>query len=229
MRVADVSGAGDNGQIGRDAGARVGLGLLSRFIGAVFLVLLGGLLLLDRALQRASHNQAELDSQSAALLTESFMASHAILLERVVDLAGTPRPAKDSVLLRVQMQRLLAASAGARAIWVIDPAGRRLAVSSAALPSSAMLDSLERLRPPPRALTVVTRGPASSSWIVLVRAVARPAGETRGTAGVLITGDSLKALLERTRPDTRLALAVLAGSAVTSIGLRRIWRALPAT
>ena len=58
--VADVSGAGDAGQsIGREAGARVGLGLLSRFIGAVFLVLLGGLLLLDRALQRANYNQAK--------------------------------------------------------------------------------------------------------------------------------------------------------------------------
>ena len=210
--MADVSGAGDNGQIGRDAGARVGLGLLSRFIGAVFLVLLGGLLLLDRALQRASYNQAELDSQSAALLTEAFMASHAVLLERVVDLAGTLRPAKDSVLLRVQMRRLLASSTGARAIWVNDPAGRPLVISATALPTSAMLDSLERRRPPPRALTVVTRGPASSSWIVLLRAVVRPDGGTAGTAGVVIAGDSLKALLERTRPDTRLALAVLAAS-----------------
>ena len=81
--MADVSGAGDGGQsIGREASTRVGLGLLSRFIGAVFLVLLGGLLLLDRALQRANSNQAALDSQSAALLTEAFVANHAMLLER---------------------------------------------------------------------------------------------------------------------------------------------------
>ena len=95
--MADVSGAGDWGQsIGREPDARVGLGLLSRFIGAVFLVLLGGLLLLDRALQRANFNQAALDSQSAALLTEAFIANHATLLDRVVELAAARETAKDS-------------------------------------------------------------------------------------------------------------------------------------
>ena len=55
--MADVSGSGDGGQsIGRESGERAGLGLLSRFLGAVFLVMLGGLLLLDRALLRANRN-----------------------------------------------------------------------------------------------------------------------------------------------------------------------------
>ena len=51
MVVADVSDPVETSQsTDRDAEQRVGLGLLLRFIGAVFLVLLGGLLLLDRAL-----------------------------------------------------------------------------------------------------------------------------------------------------------------------------------
>ena len=71
--VADVSSPAEPGQsTDRDAEQRVGLGLLLRFIGAVFLVLLGGLLLLDRALARANQHQASLDARSAALIAESF-------------------------------------------------------------------------------------------------------------------------------------------------------------
>jgi signal transduction histidine kinase len=212
--VADVSGAGDGGQsIGREASTRVGLGLLSRFIGAVFLVLLGGLLLLDRALQRANANQAALDSQSAALLTEAFVANHAMLLERVAE--AVEAPAKDSVAQRQRVQRLLSAAAGGREIWVNDAAGRRTVEVTAAsiLPASApLLDSVQRLRARARSLAVIARGPATSSWIVLLHGVARPDGASAGTVGLLVTGDSLKALLERTRPDTRRSLLVLTGT-----------------
>jgi signal transduction histidine kinase len=212
--VADVSGAGDGGQsIGREASTRVGLGLLSRFIGAVFLVLLGGLLLLDRALQRANANQAALDSQSAALLTEAFIANHAMLLERVAE--AVEAPAKDSVAQRQRVQRLLSAAAGGREIWVNDAAGRRILEVTAAniLPASApLLDSVQRLRARARSLVVVVRGPATSSWIALLHGLARPDGASAGTVGLLVTGDSLKALLERTRPDTRRSLVVLTGT-----------------
>ena len=213
--MADVSGTGDGGQsIGRDADARVGLGLLSRFIGAVFLVLLGGLLLLDRALVRANRNQAQLDSQSAALLTESFMASHAMLLERVADLAGERASARNSAVLRTRLERLRSSSPGVREIWVNDIAGRRIAAVVAGdvrPPHPSLLDSLHHLRALARTMVVATHGPPRSSWIVLLRGVAREDGATpSGTVGVLVTGDSLEALLERTHRDTRRSLAVLA-------------------
>src|SRR5258708_14985694 len=57
-----------------DVHERAGLGLLSRFVGAVFLILLVGLLLLDRALLRADRDEAKLDAQASALLTESYIA-----------------------------------------------------------------------------------------------------------------------------------------------------------
>src|SRR5258708_13079736 len=57
-----------------DVHERAGLGLLSRFVGAVFLILLVGLLLLDRALLRADRSEAKLDAQASALLTESYIA-----------------------------------------------------------------------------------------------------------------------------------------------------------
>jgi signal transduction histidine kinase len=214
--VADVSGAGDSGQsIGREASARVGLGLLSRFIGAVFLVLLGGLLLLDRALQRANSNQAALDSQSAALLTEAFVANHALLLERVAESADLRAPAKDSVAQRRRLEHLLSEAVGGREIWVADTAGRRvLEVTAPHVPpaTAPMLDSLQRLRSHGRSLVVAARGPATSSWIALVKGVGRPDGTAAGMVGLLVTGDSLEALLERTRPDTRRSLVVLAGT-----------------
>ena len=230
--MADVSGAGDGGQsIGRDAGARVGLGLLSRFIGAVFLVLLGGLLLLDRALLRANHNQAELDSRSAALLTESFVANHAMLTERIAELAGTRELVKDSAALRVHVERLLSSSADVREIWVTDPAGRRVITVTAhgtRSPPPALLDSLHGLRAPERTLVMVARGSSSGSWISLVSGMAGTAGTPTGTVGVLVMGDSLAALLDRTRPDTRLSLVVLAGtdSIVRIGGSARAERAL---
>ena len=213
--MADVSGTGDGGQsIGRAADARVGLGLLSRFIGAVFLVLLGGLLLLDRALVRANRNQAQLDSQSAALLTESFMANHAMLLERVAELAGERASVKNSAVLRTRLERLLSASPGVREIWVNDVAGRRIAAVAAdevRPPLPSLSDSLHRLRALGRTMVVATHGPPRSSWIVLLRGAAREDGAMpSGTVGVLVTGDSLEALLERTRRDTRLSLVVLA-------------------
>jgi signal transduction histidine kinase len=214
--VADVSGAGDGGQsIGREASTRVGLGLLSRFIGAVFLVLLGGLLLLDRALQRANSNQAALDSQSAALLTEAFVANHAMLLERVAEGVDPGVPAKDSAARRQRVERLLSSATGAREIWVADAAGRR--VLDVTRPNSQpaprpLLDSVQHLRAHERALVVAARGAATSSWIVLLRGAARPDGAPAGTVGLLVTGDSLEALLERTRPDTRRSLVVLAGT-----------------
>ena len=69
----------------RDTAERAGLGLLARFIGAVFLVLLGGLLLLDRALVRVNQTQATLDAQSAGLLTEAFLSAQSGLLDQAAD------------------------------------------------------------------------------------------------------------------------------------------------
>ena len=87
MAVGDVSDPVEPSQsTDREAEQRVGLGLLLRFIGAVFLVLLGGLLLLDRALGRANRHQASLDARSAALIAESYLGAQRVLLDRVADL-----------------------------------------------------------------------------------------------------------------------------------------------
>jgi signal transduction histidine kinase len=237
--VADVSGAGETGQsTDRDAEQRVGLGLLSRFIGAVFLVLLGGLLLLDQALVRANQNQAELDAQSAALLTESFVAAHEVLLDRIVELVEGHTDARDSMRMRDEAARLLVGVPGVRRAWVSASDGRRvLDVArdewARSATSSALVDSVdgssaqarlvinlvrvERQRPGPSIVVVMARVSASSVSDSTAQDGASNALGLR--AGLLIEGDSLRALLGRTSPSTRISLVVLAGSdTVTLLG-----------
>jgi signal transduction histidine kinase len=215
--VADVSGTGESGQsIGRGTDEHVGLGLLSRFIGAVFLVLLGGLLLLDRALLRANRNQAQLDAQSAALLAESFLARHATLLDRVDELTNGRAHGKDSVTLRSSVERLMATTPAARQVWINNPADRQfLSVTSSIRGRSvplALSDSLYRLPGVERAQVAVTRAGERSSWIVLTRGTAPASGRTAGMAGMVVDGDSLEALLKRMTPDTRLSLVLLSAT-----------------
>jgi signal transduction histidine kinase len=215
--VADVSGTGENGQtIGRGTDEHVGLGLLSRFIGAVFLVLLGGLLLLDRALLRANRNQAQLDAQSAALLAESFVATHVALLDRVGELLSTHAHGKDSLMLRSSVDRLMAAAPAARQVWITDPAGRQiLGVTSSVrgrLVPLALSDSLYRVRGPGRTQVAVTRADKRRSWIILMRGVATATGGPAGAVGMVVDGDSLEGLLKRTTPDTRLSLIIISAT-----------------
>src|SRR6476661_8759956 len=93
MRVADGNGASRDGQsIGPEGGERVGLGLLSRFVGAVFLVVLAALLLLDRSQSGVTRDQARADAGSAALLTEAFVSAQVVLLDRIARIAEQEPP-----------------------------------------------------------------------------------------------------------------------------------------
>jgi len=222
--VADVSGAGPGGVAGRDADERVGLGLLARFLGAVFLVLLGGLLLLDRALIRANQNQATLDAQSAGLLTESFMQAHSALLDRVVAVTAGHERMKDSAIVSQALSRLVAEAPGLQRLWVQDTAGYLqvdVADSSGGrLISPELLTRLHTIRPAEQLAISVLRLPSTHSLVVLVRNTTGRDGRVTGTAGLAFDGDALRSWLERTRPDTRLTLTVLSGAdTVMAIGI----------
>jgi signal transduction histidine kinase len=226
MGVADVSDPIEPSQsTDRDAEQRVGLGLLLRFIGAVFLVLLGGLLLLDRALGRANQHEASLDARSGALIVESYVTAHQVLLDRVTELvAAYPNPG-DTLRLRTAVARLLQDALGARRVWVTNADGRRvLDVGRGNAPSA---DGVDRVRAGARMTIIYLRseGRATPGGVVaIVRSLALPQphavgggsspSETAadGRAGVLIETDSLRRLLMRTSSDSRAALIVLAGS-----------------
>lgn len=217
--MADAYEGFDGGQSMRhEADERAGLGLLSRFLGAVFLVLLGGLLLLDRALLRANKNQAELDAQSAGLLTESFVATEAELLERVAGVVSQSEGKYDSLTSHRAVERLVANAPGLRRAWVLDPDGRlQLDVgetSSARTLSDQLVNQLHAIRPVGQFAISIVPIASRHALIVLVRTT-----DMGGVTGLAFDGEALKAWLERTQPDTRLTLAVLSGvDTVTFLG-----------
>jgi signal transduction histidine kinase len=216
--VADISGAFESSQsTGRDANERAGLGLLSRFLGAVFLVLLGGLLLLDRALLKANRNQAVLDAESAALLTESFISAQTDLLGRAADALASGLSSGDSLATRRKVERLIANVPGLRRAWVIDAAGHlQLDVAEAGesrLLNPETLGRLQALRPVSEFTIVVVPIVSRHALIALIHSSTgeQGDGDIGGVTGLILDGNALRAWLERTQSDTRLTLVVLSG------------------
>ncbi len=230
MGVAEVSGTAEAGQsTERDAEPRIGRGLLSRFIGAVFLILLGGLLVLDQALARANREQAALDTRATALLAESFIRLHDVMLQQLAERVVDRADAQDSLAVRDEIAHWLASMPSVRRTWVVDADGRRILDVLRPTPSSvpddpSVIDSLDRsLVTPPLSITFHRRsreGGEASGFIVMRRAVA-PA--SRGSVGQLprtsplriglvIDVEPLRTLLAQTSPPTRMALVLVAGS-----------------
>ena len=237
--MAEVSGTREAGQSTEsDAEQRVGLGLLSRFIGAMFLVLLGGLLLLDRALVRANTNLARLDAQSGALLTEAFVADQDALLDRISALVAISS-VRDTARLRLEVGALIEHAPSVRRMWMTMTDGQpALSIDRGSPLPPALIDSLDGLRSSRSALGVTHRGHSVASatgWIVMTRPVPTFKGadssrtgskDSLGTVGLLIDGSGLRQLLLRTTTDSsnvtsssRRVLIVLAGSdTVTTLG-----------
>ena len=225
MRVADGSGTNRDGQsIAPGDGERLGLGLLSRFVGAVFLVVLAALLLLDRAQSGATRDQARADAGSAALLAQWFVSAHTVLLDRIARIAEREPPA-DSVAVRAAIDSLITGASGVRAAWLADSAGRiwlRVG-STTTMSGDSVGEVVARLRRR-RAVTgttfvAVSRGPdggrsrsrASGLLLSFTRELRAPTGASGGMAGLLVETDSLRGLLARVQPATRRTLLVLSG------------------
>jgi len=226
-----------------DAEHRVGLGLLSRFIGAVFLVLLSGLLLLDRALVRANSSLARLDAQSGALLTEAFVADYDATLDRIAAQVGEARPLAASATLDAAVIAMVQRTPGIRHVWATTLDGHRILSVDRTGPStprlsSTLTDSLDQPHPTGRSTLGVThrgRSAGSSGWILMTRSIRTADTLVRGrsrsadsviTVGVVVDGEALRQLLLRTTTDSseatsssRRILLVLAGAdTVTTLG-----------
>lgn len=224
--MADGSGTPENdASSGREAEERAGLGLLSRFLGAVFLVLLGGLLLLDRSLLRANHNQADLDAQSAALLTESFITAQVVVLERITKAVSGTEGSGDSLSVHGDAERLIARIPGLRRAWIIDATGHiRLDVSESGSNRPIAVDVLEQLqslRPTSSLVVQVIPRVAGSTMIALVQRADSLDDDAGIVSGLIVDSEALRAVLERIETDTRLTLAVLSGQD-TVVFLRKV-------
>ncbi|MDB4916049.1 MAG: ATP-binding region ATPase domain protein [Gemmatimonadetes bacterium] len=222
--MVDVSEKIDGGQaVEHMAEERTGMGLLSRFLGAVFLVLLGGLLLLDRALLKANQYQATLDAQAAGLLTEAFVAQQTVVLDRVITAAEEKNGVHDTAAVRGAVQRLLTTAPGLRQAWLLGMNGRvDLDVSESSVERVLPVALIERLHAtqPAGGLTIDVIPVASGhSLVTLVKPLRASTGATMGVAGLVFDGDTLRAWLARTKPGTRLTLLVMSGEdTVTFLG-----------
>ena len=226
--MGEVSGTAEAGQsTERDAEHRVGRGLLSRFIGAVFLILLGGLLVLDQALVRANREQASLDTQSTALLAESFVRTHDMMLQRLADLAADRSGTRDSLQSRDETTRWIASMPSVRHAWVVDAQGRRVLDVSRPNPRSApvtpaLIDSLDRI-PITGSLSFTVHhqpgvGGKNSGFIVIRRSLLPVSPDTLAQragsparAGLVIEMESLRTFLAQMSPPTRTRLVIATG------------------
>jgi len=216
MRVADGNGASRDGQsIGPEDGERVGLGLLSRFVGAVFLVVLAALLLLDRAQSSATRDQARADAGSAALLTEAFVSAQVVLLDRIAGIAEQEPPG-DRAIVRAAVDSLLADVPAARSAWLADSTGLAWfhVGPGGTQDDKAAIEASDRIRHRLAAGTtsvVVSPAKGGGRRILFTREIRTSPGGPAGVAGIVVDADSLRALLVRVQPATRRSLLVLSG------------------
>jgi len=209
--VVEINEAFEHGRSDRDADERAGMGLLSRFIGAVLLVLLGGLLLLDRSLLRANESQAALDAQSAALLVESYVAVQVQLLARIADRLDQSPTQQDSSFARTATAKLFEHTPELRYIWVEDAAGRRLfglqKGESDALPENSKRSGMQR---GDLSIEILPRKAGFHRLVSLEQATG--VGGALARVGILLDENGLREWLDRVHPPARLSLNVVSGS-----------------
>lgn len=206
----------DDGQSNdRRLDQRADVGLVSRFLGGVFLVLLGGLLLLDRALLQANRNQATLDAQSAALLTESVVTEQFDVLERIGEIVSRNEVAINRREAHEQVERLLARRPGVRYAWAMDASGQLQLDASKANGqpplNPQMLLRLQALQPLAEFTLVVLPASPRHALVAILHSATWRHGGTGPIIGLVFDGLVLQSWLQRTPSDTRLSLAVVSG------------------
>jgi signal transduction histidine kinase len=207
--VAEGSETFDGSRADRDGRERAGVALVSRFIGAVFLVLLGGLLLLDRSLLRATQDQLSLDAESSALLVESYMHGQAAMVEQIADAMRAVPVHGDATSSQLYLTQLVRNVSGFRYAWNADERGL--------ITVGADRDSVvQRIREQPfgvstSGLTITLMpGRAGHALIVFARREAVPAVSAHVT-GIVIDASPVESLLTRIRPSGRISVAVTSG------------------
>ena len=204
--MAEVSEAFEYGRHDRDAHERAGIGLLSRFIGAVFLVLLGGLLLLDRSLVKANRDQEALDARASALLVESYMAGQSAIVERVDHIPRSIVGSAGDTTVLPELERLLREVPTLRYVWSTDTAGNILQSAVDTTDGIPAMINGGRLGDSTGGLTISLIPRNGRALVALVR----HHGTVR-SSGVIFDATGIEALLTRMQPSGRIALAVTSG------------------
>ena len=194
----------------RDARERAGIGLVSRFIGAVFLVLLGGLLLLDRSLLRANRDQQMLDAESSGLLVESYIRRQADVLEQVARAMDGAPVGMDAAMRHQRLEQLVRNIPGLRYAWSVN-GNALVSVGQDADSIAKGLISAGRAMVLSPGLTIVLLPSAGER--VRIALMERSSDEMQPVqaTGIVIDGSPIELLLARLKPRGRISVAVTSG------------------
>ncbi len=199
----------DGSRPDRDWRVRAGVALVSRFIGAVFLVLLGGLLLLDRSLLHANQDQLSLDAESSALLVESYIRGQATVVGQIADAMSLSPPTSGAASDQQHLERLVRNIPGLHYAWSTD--GRTL--NSVGHDVDSVVQRIGEqhagVATPGLTITVVS---ARTGRVLAVLAQGALAHATGRVTGIIIDASPVESLLTRIKPRGRISLAVTSGN-----------------
>jgi signal transduction histidine kinase len=199
----------DGSRLDRDWRARAGVALVSRFIGAVFLVLLGGLLLLDRSLLHANQDQLSLDAESSALLVESYIQGQATVVGQIADAMSLSPPTSGAASDQQHLERLVRNIPGLHYAWSTD--GRTL--NSVGHDVDSVVQRIGEqhagVATPGLTITVVS---TRTGRVLAVLAQGALAHATGRVTGIIIDASPVESLLTRIKPRGRISLAVTSGN-----------------
>ena len=207
--MAEGNEAFDGSRGDRDGRERAGIALVSRFIGAVFLVLLGGLLLLDRSLLRANENQLFLDAESSALLVESYMRGEAALVGQIADAMGTIPQQGDTSAFHQHLARLVRNISGLHYAWSTSERG----VEAVGSDPDSVIQRIgqQHISGTPRGLTITVL-PRRNGRALIVLTDRDESGASARVTGVAIDASPVVSLLTHIRPSGRVSVAVTSGN-----------------
>jgi signal transduction histidine kinase len=191
-----------------------GVGSFSLVLGAVLLLVAGGIFQADRTLSKMVINEAQHDADESGLLLTSRIALKldAIAVLRALFAEGDPTaPARFNELLASDPVLDTAALDGVERIWVVDSSGRMLHhASPGGLRSSAPdAASLTMTRSAMRSgqMRVGTIGARLEDRRVVIARPLRWGGRVVGSAGALVRPNAL--VIRGSHSENRLGLVVL--------------------
>ena len=215
--MADVSEANGGSQRGeRETSERINLGMLSQFLGAILLVLFGGLFVLDRILLSANVSQAATDAQYGRVLTESFLASRLALLDGITALAVGTNDSINSLATRQVVRSLIGRDNSVLGVWIGDENSEiQLELFRNSDPNSSVptyLRDFQLLRATDELTIAVRQVGTRHAVLALIRKSSARNNRPRVVTGLVVDANALERSLARINIQSRLTIGVLAGA-----------------
>ena len=214
--MADFNGAnGGNRRGEREMSERINLGILSQFLGAILLVLLGGLFVLDRILLSANKSQAATDAQTGRVLTESFLASRFALLDGITVLAAATNDSIDNLATQKVVRSLFGRDNSVLGVWIGDENGENwLEMSENSemnAPVLTYLKDFEAIRVTEELTIVVRQVGVRHAVLALIRKSPPRGSRPRVVTGLVLDANALGRSFARINSTSRLTIGVVAG------------------